>query len=331
MDIPQPFRIFYNTTIHPALMRLESERKQLWRWIFIAAIVAILLFIVFTVVAVPMLWYFYGLGLVGFFVWWSGKVTAFKLHFKPNIVNLVIDYIDNASNIGTLEYKVNASISKKTFQQSRLFNSAMPEFVGEDYITGTIGELAFEMSELSVMNFSDVRLRLDTVFSGVFLHATFRHDRNADLIINKKDIVRRELPGDIIIFPRVRKPQMTPTIKAFTRELGWEVVEGKNAAFSGKFVKGFKELFCVYAMRHARPENFLTDEMQKALVAYHEKTQKEMHLSLRGQDVFIAVEQQKDLLEPTIWRSNTSFELIREFYNDIQLLLEIVLDVDANN
>jgi hypothetical protein len=39
--------------------------------------------------------------------------------------------------------------------------------------------------------------------------------------------------------------------------------------------------------------------------------------------------QPKDLLEPAIWQSNVSFELILEFYKDLMLILGIVRDIDG--
>ena len=56
-----------------------------------------------------------------------------------------------------------------------------------------------------------------------------------------------------------------------------------------------------------------------------------MYLSFIQNAIYVAVSQEKDLLEPALWQSNMSFDLIREFYEDITLLLSIVLDVDANN
>ncbi|MCB0619636.1 MAG: DUF3137 domain-containing protein, partial [Saprospiraceae bacterium] len=46
---------------------------------------------------------------------------------------------------------------------------------------------------------------------------------------------------------------------------------------------------------------------------------------------YIAITEQKDILEPFVFRSNVSFELVREFFEDIQLLMRIVEDIDANN
>jgi hypothetical protein len=54
-------------------------------------------------------------------------------------------------------------------------------------------------------------------------------------------------------------------------------------------------------------------------------------MSFIGNDIYIAVTQEKDLLEPALWQSNVSFELIKEYYDDLTLLLSIIIHIDANN
>jgi Protein of unknown function (DUF3137) len=71
--------------------------------------------------------------------------------------------------------------------------------------------------------------------------------------------------------------------------------------------------------------------MQESILKYREKEGNEIYLSFIKNAIYVAVSQEKDLLEPALWQSNMSFELIREFYEDITLLLSIVLDIDANN
>ena len=71
--------------------------------------------------------------------------------------------------------------------------------------------------------------------------------------------------------------------------------------------------------------------MQRSILKYQQKEGKDVYLSFIGNDIYIAVTQDKDLLEPVLWQSNVSFDLIREFYEDITLLLSIIIDIDANN
>ena len=105
-----------------------------------------------------------------------------------------------------------------------------------------MGELEFEMSELSVKEFSPVRNRLDDVFRGVFLHARF---------------VRtvQDPNGEILILPRNRKQYLSKTIKSFTVK-GGRQHEPQNLRFSDEFV--------VYCTPEANIRGFLSNEMQKS-------------------------------------------------------------------
>ena len=59
--------------------------------------------------------------------------------------------------------------------------------------------------------------------------------------------------------------------------------------------------------------------------------QKEIYFSIIADKIYLALTQDKDLLEPSLFANNTNFETVVEFYQDIRLLLEMVLDVDVMN
>ena len=150
-------------------------------------------------------------------------LEKFRHTFKPKIVTLLLDFIDNDVTFNIpLKYNEEGSITLETFKASRLFNTAAPDFLGEDYISGEMGELEFEMSELSVREFSPVRNRLDDVFRGVFLHARFSHAVQAE-------------DGEILVLPRHRKQYLSKTIKSFTVRGGREY-DPPNMRFSDEFV-----------------------------------------------------------------------------------------------
>ena len=234
----------------------------------------------------------------------------FRATFKPKVVTLLLDFIDNDVTYNVpLKYMEKASISPEVFQASRLFNSAAPDYVGEDYIKGEMGELDFEMSELSVKEFSPVRNRLDDVFRGVMLHARYRRKVQPE-------------SGEILVLPRQERQFLSKTIKSFTAKGGRQF---------DTLTQIFMDTFVVYSTANANTRGFLSTEMQEAILKYRDKETKEVYISFIGSDIYIAVAQEKDLLEPALWQSNVSFDLIREYYEDLTLLLSIVLDIDANN
>ncbi|RMF25567.1 MAG: DUF3137 domain-containing protein, partial [Bacteroidetes bacterium] len=93
----------------------------------------------------------------------------------------------------------------------------------------------------------------------------------------------------------------------------------------------FRKHFTTYASKAAPIRSVLSEAMQHEIVDYYLRTRKDMYFSFRGKHVYVAVSEDKDLLEPYVFRSNVSFELIREFYEDLKLLLEIIEDIDASH
>jgi Protein of unknown function (DUF3137) len=303
-------RLFYNHTIHPELMRMEQRRHRLllflgFSFLLLLGIILLQIYINILVITLVLI-----IPLVAYITYIYNELEAFRSTFKPKIVSLLLDFIDNDVTYNVpLKYIEKASISPQTFKASRLFNTSAPDFMGEDYIEGEMGELSFEMSELSVKEFSPVRNRLDDVFRGVFLHARFVRPVQAE-------------GGEILLLPRHRKQYLSKSIKSFT-------VKGARQ-FEPQFQR-FNDEFIVFTTPTANTKGFLSEDMQKAILRYRDKEGKEVYMSFIANDIYIAVTQDKDLLEPVLWQSNVSFELIREFYQDLTLLLSIVLDIDANN
>ena len=302
------FRLFYNQSIHPELLRLEGIRR---RTILLIAISSILLTgiigltLYLNVLAITL---FILLPISFYITYLLYRIRHFVLTFKPRVVNLVLDFIDDGLNFGALKYDSKKHISKEQFKKSMLFASPANEYQGEDYIWGKIGELDFEMCELNVREFSKVRNRLNYVFKGVFMHTVFN----------------KPLRGSIIILPREFKQYLSRSIKAFN-------LKGAKAVSAGALDDRFEAHFMVYATRDANTSSLLSSDMQQAIVDYREETGKEIYVSFINSDIYIGVTEPKDILEPYIFRSNVSFELVREFFEDIQLLVSIVQDFDQHH
>jgi Protein of unknown function (DUF3137) len=303
------FRLFYNHTIHPELLRLEKKRKRLLWLLFFSSLLFIVvllfalflqIFFLFLIICIP----------IGLYInYLYGQVRKFQLSFKPHVVRLILDFIDNDVNFGTLRYEAEGMISKQELLNSRLFITAAPEYMGEDYIAGKIGELDFELCELDIREFSRVRSRLDTVFRGIFLHA----------------VINREMRGSIIILPEIYRPYMTRTIKAFN------LLKGHDIETEHIHNEEFAKTFMTYATDDANIAALLSDDMQQAILSYREETGHEIYLSFIEKDAYIAVTEPNDILEPMLFQSNVSFELVREFYEKLVLLMSIVTDIDTNN
>ena len=302
------FRIYYNHSIHPELMRMERQRRRLISLFALSAVIlAILLllglfsgeFSILLTLAVPIVFY---LGFLGF------RARKFIRTFKPRIVQLVLDFISEAPNMGSLEYMPEDFISREIYFRSMLFPEIAPVYQGEDLIYGQVGEMGFQLCELRVHGFSAVHNRLETVFGGIFLHAIFPE----------------ETTGQVVIWPRSRRKYLARAIRNFSLEGGLN----RDAEILNP---DFSEVFMTYATEDTHVAGILSEPMQEAIVRYWQITGKDIYLSFIEQEIFVGITESRDILEPYIFRSNVSFELVRGYYQDIQLLLSIIEDFDQTH
>jgi predicted nucleic acid-binding protein len=128
----------------------------------------------------------------------------------------------------------------------------------------------------------------------------------------------------MIILPRHLKQYYLDALKDFNL---------KSNARPYEMIKNvrFRESFMVYCTPDANVKRFLSEDMQKLLLKYRDTTGKDMHVSFIDANIYIAVAQQKDILEPVLWQSNVSFDLIQEFHSDLIMLMKIVRDFDECN
>ncbi len=302
------FRIFYNKTIHPELLRMERLRIRLIRLLFFSSLLLIGLIILEIYLRLLVVTLFLSIPIALLIVYLGYRVRRFVRTFKPNVMNLVLNFIDDGLNRGTLHYEQFRSIDKETFFESGLFATSARFYKGEDYISGKVGEMDFELSELDVRHVSPVSNKLDTVFKGVFLHATFPE----------------EASGEIKIWPRNRYHYYSRAIKEFT----WDDAVNVDHEIMNDW---FRSQFVTFALEDTHVIGILSDPMQEALASYVYETGKEMFMAFSDQEIYVAVTEEKDLLEPYIFRSNLSFELVREFFEDVNMLLKIIEDFDQTH
>jgi len=307
----EQFRIYYNHTIHPELLRMERLRLRLLRLLFFSTIfmAGVLLFEFYIdILALTLL---LAIPLGAYISYLLYRIQRFRLTFKPHVVRLILDFIDDGMNFDPahpLEYHPKKKIEKERFFKSQIFASKAPYYSGEDFISGRVGEMDFEMSELHVKELSPVANRLDEVFKGVLMHATFPE----------------ETQGRVIIWPRRLRQFHTRAIKNFT----WEGGKNQDKEINNE---AFRDMFLTYATEDTHVESILSEPMQEAIVQYCASSGKEMYMSFIDREIYAAVSEEKDILEPYFFRSNLSFDLVREFFEDIHLLLRIAEDFDQTH
>lgn len=300
----EEFRLYYNQTIQPELLRMERERLRMVTFMAasLALMAGVIILELYIDVLVLTLMLSIPLGIYVVFLW--RRMEEFRNRFKPRIVRLILDFIDDGLNFdpsNPLIYTPDGFISKERFVASRLFDTPAHEYKGEDKIEGKVGEMFFQLSELRVGEISILRNRLDAVFSGVFLHAVF----------NEPTI------GAIVVWPRSRQQFLTNAVRAFT-------FEGGLSKDDEILNTEFRSIFMTYATEDTPVAHILSPPMQEALVEFTKTHRKDLYISFLNRDIHLGLWEDKDLLEPYVLRSNLSFDKIREFFEDIHSLLHLV-------
>ncbi len=304
MQSEKTFQQYYNTTIQPELRRLDKQRVRLLRWLLMSSVfllaVAVFTFwlkilVVALVFCIPAVLY---LG----YLW--RQIQKFRQEFKPRIMRLVLDFMDDGLLFGELKYDQHRKIPLVTFINSQIFGVMPAVYEGEDYISGRIGDIEFELCELKVEEFSRVRARLDPVFRGIFINAVFKHPPK----------------GTLLVLPRTQLPQLANSVKSFVA-MGGINVEGllRHAEF--------KKVYTVFGTRNVRIDALLTKELMDFILHFRQRNG-EMYLSFYGKNIFAGIVNEKDILEPKLFQSNVSYDLVREFYEDVYVALNLVMAFD---
>ena len=295
------FRIFYNQTIFPELVRLDRSRIRLLRLLALSGVLLLVLLVLQALLQVLLLTLVLAIPIGIYLLYLLYRVRQFRLDFKPKIMRLVLDFIDDSPNVGTLAYDAKRKVDLAHFERSMLFESKADQYAGEDFINGDVNNVPFELSELRVREYSRVRERLNYVFAGVFFHARF------------PDAAK----GAVVLLPRKFEQYLTRPLKALYRQ---------------RFVpadiyitnEAFRAYYLAYTVSKSRTNRILTPELQDTIIDYQQRTGADIYLSFVGSHLYVAVTEHKDLLEPHLWQSNVSFELVREFYQEIRTLLDIL-------
>lgn len=306
------FRLFYNQSIYPELQHLEQRRRRLLRLLALSGVLLLFVVVIQVYLSIFIVTLLLAL-LVGCWVaYLLFRVQVFYREFKPRIVTLLLDFIDNDVNFSFQHFEPKGKIPAKQFFESKIFVSA-DEYEGEDLIRGQVRETPFEACELRVREFSPVRNQLDRVFYGIFLIADYQ---------------RWDMHGGILVLPDAYRKYMSRSERAFHLEGGRRV--------QNNMLPEFEAFFDTYATPNVRVQEVLSQDMQRKILQFRERFRevnrlKEIYFSIIGDKIYLALTQDKNLLEPSLFQPNVRYEIVREFYDDLRLLLDVVLDVDAMN
>jgi len=306
----EELKAYYDRALLPELNVLETERKKVLEKIFMATLVMVAVWAVFIILALKLSDQFAVFAAIsGLVVWYA--VFAFLTrgyvsNFKTGVIDKIVKFIDDK-----LVYSKFGKVSQELFSMSRIYNQRIDIYRGDDYVSGMLGRTRVEFSEIHVLyetRDSKGRRHEHTVFKGLFFVGDF----------NKR------FKGNTVVLP--------DTAEKLLGHVG-TFLQSKNPA-RGQLVKledpDFEKLFVVYGNDQIEARYILSTSLMKRIVDFQKKTGRRISLSFVGSRVFVAVPYRRDLFEPRVFRTVLNFAPIQEYYEDLQLAVDIVDDLNLN-
>jgi hypothetical protein len=193
---------------------------------------------------------------------------------------------------------------------SQIFKTTPNRYKGDDYVFGKIGQTQIEFCELNALHEtrSGKHKTVTIIFKGLFFIADFNKD------FSSQTVVLPDLAEKAFGF-------LGQKLQAMNFSRG-QLVKLEDPEFEQEFV--------VYSNNQIDARYILSLSLMERIVDFKKKTGKDISLSFIGSKLFVAIPYNKPLFEPNIFKTLLNFDSIREYFDDLQLAVEIVEDMNLN-
>jgi hypothetical protein len=303
---------YYNTALMPELLQLESQRKEVLKKVCLAGG---LIIIVFSAIIAALLinrvseQLIFFIGFVGFAVLtgaYKWLTHGYVKKFKSGIIENIVRFID-----ANLRYERESHISSVDFVKSKIFNHEPDRHRGDDYVSGLVGKTKIEFSEIHSeyeTRDSKGRSQWHTIFKGLFFIGDFN----------------KHFKGVTVVLPDTAE-------RLFGGFGNW--LQKMNAS-RGQLIKledpEFEKEFVVYGDDQVEARYILSTSLMKRIVEFKKKTGRKVFLSFVGSKIYVAISFSRDLFEPRVFKSLIDFAQVIEYYQDLELVIGIVEDLNLN-
>jgi len=300
---------FFQTTLLEDLKPLEDRRKRLFGFLVLGTLG---LFGALTAVFVLYARYDLDDMVPVSAVMAFGLIVGLGIHFFPKntirgyksiVIPGVLSFLDES-----YRYAGDRHVPKSQFVGSRLFRREPNDFEGSDLVSGTRGSASLRFSyvdaryDIHAHKASETWTRTKYLFEGIFFVVDFGEKRK----------------GKTIVLP-----------DALEGWLGWfgKKIQALDIRW-GRQMKmedpAFEKRFEVYSDEPDASRRILTSSLMQRLTRFRNEARRDVHLSFVNSRMVVAVSHNKHFLEPSIFRSILRFKPVRQYYEDIVLVLGIM-------
>jgi hypothetical protein len=315
------FENFFNNNMYDDLSSLELRRKKILKFGFYSYLIAVVGIILSIIIATSFcvedsckLIVIIGgivvsaiIAIVFYYI--KGRDKTFYTDFKEKVIHAVIRFISPG-----LEYSAKNFIGLDTFQRSRIFTRRVDRYGGDDMVEGKIDKTQIWFSEIHAeykQTTTDSKGRTKTsyhkIFKGLFFIADFNKHFTTSTIV---------LPN------RLGKGGFA---KFFNKI---------NLARPEKFISledpDFNKHFVVYGEDQIEARYILSTSLMQRITEFKKKHKNSLYISFVNSFLYIGLSYNKNLFEPSYFKKLTRFEIVKEYFEDIQLAVSIVEELNLN-
>ncbi len=304
-------REFFQTELLPDLRVLETQRQAVLRKVLLmtGGLVGTALAIGLVLVAqvghpAPLCFVVIPTAVLAWLIC-NFLIRGYRCQFKGSVIQKLVHFIHP-----DLVYTPEEGIARDTFKHSELFKHRIDRYHSEDQVYGTFGVTRMGFSEVHAeyKTRSNKQNHWHTLFRGLFFVADFnKHFQGKTMIL--PDTAER-------LFGRFGKKLQSWNM---SRD---QLVKLEDPDFEREFV--------VYGSDQIEARYILSTSLMARIMAFKQKTDKRIHISMVGSHVFVAIPYEKNLFEPRLFTSLLRFQPIAEYMADLQLGMGIVEDLNLN-
>jgi Protein of unknown function (DUF3137) len=294
---------------------------------------------------------------------YCSSTETYARGFKAKIIEKIIQFIDKNNTLAYTPQGETQS-TKIALYHSRLFQNLKQTFSinQDDCVAGRIGKTEFFFSEILAEN--EIEHRWANAFN---LLRLWREERSSFTFIALSLILAIGiLKGFPYIIGRILKGQRI-NYEHFSQEVvGNEVT--RNLIFKGLFFRAefnkkfrgkttilpnnlsskiqpfhrsrgqiarledpeFSKYFTVYSNNQVEARYVLSTSLMERLVRFRKKANRQVYISFVESMIYIAIPYQEDLFEPKLFSTMLNFNPIRDYFENLQLMIGIVEDLNLN-
>ncbi len=318
------FQKFFNQVMMPDLKALDDRRKKIVNRSAIVILFTLLLLLLATVIYLNLdaskqdnnsVFYFIlvlAAIIIGAIITgnnWARDKTFYS-DFKQKVIEPIVKFVSPELNYEPKNY-----VGSDSFQRSRIFLNRIDRYSGDDMVHGKVDKTQIWFSEVKAeykTTTTDKKGRTKTtwhtIFKGLFFIADFNKHFQTSTVV---------LPN------RLGKGFLADFFKKMNFSRREKLVKLEDPDFNKHFV--------VYGEDQVEARYVLSTSLMRRISEFREKHPNHLYISFVNSFLYIAIAYRKNLFEPSYFKKMTRFSLVQEYFEDIQLAVNIVEDLNLNN